>query len=69
MTSLGDGMAERGEVIIEFRHNGAYVKVSAIDVATGTEVSIVGDPAAGEAALRRLALRKLDYVLAKNKGT
>lgn len=64
----GDGVAERGEVIFEFRHNGAYVKVSAVDVASGTEVSIVGDPAAGEAALRRLALRKLDYVLAKNKG-
>jgi hypothetical protein len=60
------GVAERGEVIIEFRHNGAYVKVSAIDVNSGTEVSIVGDPAAGEAALRRLALRKLDYVIAKN---
>jgi hypothetical protein len=61
-------MAERGEVIIEFRRNGAYVKVSAIDVATGTEVSMVGDPAAGEAALKRLVLRKLDYVLAKSKG-
>jgi len=61
-------MAGRGEVIFEFKRRGAYVKVSAVDVATGTEVSIVGDPAAGEAALRRLAEQKLNYVLAKKKA-
>ncbi|HTZ80365.1 MAG TPA: hypothetical protein VMC10_20820 [Stellaceae bacterium] len=60
-------MAGRGEVIFEFQRRGAYVKVSAVDVATGTEVSIVGDPAAGETALRRIAARKLVYVLAKQK--
>lgn len=56
-------MAEGREIIFEFRRVGSTVKVSAVDVATGTEVSIVGDPAAGEAALKRLARRKLDYVL------
>jgi hypothetical protein len=60
-------MAERGEVIFEFRHVGAAVKVSAIDVATGTEVSIVGDPSVGEAALKRIAQRKLNYVLTRDR--
>lgn len=60
-------MAERREVIFEFVRVGNAVKVSAIDTATGTEVSIVGDPAAGEPALKRLAERKLDYVLARRK--
>lgn len=56
-------MAEAREIIFEFRWVGSTVKVSAVDAATGTGVSIVGDPAVGEAALERLALRKLDYVL------
>lgn len=60
-------VTERREVIFEFLRVGHAVKVSAIDVATGTEVSIVGDPAVGEAALKRLAERKLDYVLARGK--
>jgi len=58
-------MAEEREIIFEFVHVGAAVKVTAVDPATGTEATIVGDPAAGEAALRRLARQKLDYVLAK----
>ena len=53
------------EVIIEFHRVGAYVKVSAVDPASLTEVSIVGDPAAGEEALTQAAIRKLDYVLAR----
>jgi hypothetical protein len=60
-------MAMRGEVIFEFRHVGAAVKVSAIDVATGTEVSIVGDPSVGETTLKRIAQRKLEYVLARDR--
>jgi hypothetical protein len=35
-------MARRGDVIIEFYRVGAFVKVSAVDTATLTEVSIVG---------------------------
>jgi hypothetical protein len=61
-------MAERGEVIIEFYQVGAFVKVSAVDAATLTEVSIVGPPGAGEEALKRAALRKLDYVLGRRGG-
>ncbi len=59
------GVAEERETIFEFVRVGAAVKVTAVDPATGTEATIVGDPAAGEAALRRLARQKLEYVLAK----
>ena len=52
-------------VIFEFRRVGAFVKVSAVDPRTLTEVSIIGSPRAGEEILKRTALRKLDYVLGK----
>ena len=54
-----------GEVIYEFIPLGRYVKVAAVDPATLTEVSIVGDPSVGETVLKRQARRKLAYVLAK----
>lgn len=54
-------------VIFEFITIGAYVKVSAIDPVTGIEASIVGNPASGETALRRTALRKLQFVLEKRR--
>lgn len=56
-------------IIIEFVAVGRYVKVSAIDPRTGTEVSIVGDPMRGEAALRRLAAQKLRFVMGKQQGS
>jgi hypothetical protein len=62
-------MSRRGDVIIEFVQVGAYVKVSAVDPATFTEVSIVGDPRRGEEALKRAAIGKLDYVLERNLKT
>ena len=55
------------DVIFEFITVGAYVKVSAIHVATSIEASIVGNPMSGEAALRRTALRKLQYVVDKKR--
>jgi Domain of unknown function (DUF6898) len=61
-------MAAEREVIFEFLRVGAVVKVTAVDAASGTEVSIVGDPSAGEAALKRLARQKLDYMMAKRAG-
>jgi len=61
-------MTGEREVIFEFLQMGGSVKVTAIDVATGTEASIVGDPHAGEATLKRVAKQKLDYVMAKQKG-
>ncbi len=60
-------MGRHREALIEFHRVGAYVKVSAVDPETLTEVSIVGDPAAGEETLRRTAVRKLDYVLKRNR--
>jgi len=57
------------EVLFEMRRVGAYVKVSAIDAETGTEVCIVGDPKAGDAQLKQTAMRKLAYVMAKQQGS
>jgi len=67
--TFGDdaAMPEPREVIFEFHRIGNAVKVSAVEVGSGVEVSIVGDPAVGETALKRLALRKLEYVLAKRR--
>jgi hypothetical protein len=61
-------MSGEGEIIFEFLRVGAAVKVTAVDVATGIEVSIVGDPTAGEATLKQLARQKLEYVRAKRSG-
>jgi len=58
-------MSGEREIIFEFRTVGTSVKVTAVDATTGVEVSIVGDPAAGEAALKRLAKQKLGYVLSR----
>lgn len=59
-------MPAQRQVILEFHQVGSYVKVSAVDPVTLTEVSIVGNPAAGEAALRRAAIRKLEYVMERD---
>lgn len=58
---------DKRSVIVEFHSVGTYVKVSALDPETLVEVSIVGDPSAGEAALQRAVLRKLEYVLERRK--
>ncbi|HVY97961.1 MAG TPA: hypothetical protein VHA35_00570 [Dongiaceae bacterium] len=58
-------MSEQQGYIIEFHRVGNAVKVSAIDPATLTEVSIVGAPGVGDAELSRLVVRKLEYVIAK----
>jgi hypothetical protein len=55
------------EVLLEFHQVGGFVRVSAIDTQTNTEVTAVGSPNASEAELTQLALRKLDYVLSKRK--
>ena len=51
------------EVLLEYVEINGSVRASAIDVETGTEVSIVGPASAGEPELRRNALARLDYVL------
>ena len=54
-----------GEYLLEFRRIGKYVKVSVLDPVTAEEVSIVGDAAASQEELTRIAVRKLEYVLNK----
>ncbi len=55
------------EIIIEYFTVGQFVKVSAMDTKTLTEVTISGPVSAGEEMLRRNALKRLEYVL-KKKG-
>ena len=55
------------EVIIEFFPIGAYVKVTAMDVKTLTEVTTQGPASAGEKILEFNALKRLEYVM-KKKG-
>lgn len=62
-------MAGEREIIFEFVQIGNSIKVTAIDSATGVEASIVGSATAGEAALKRVAKQKLDYVIAKQNKT
>ena len=47
---------------------GKYVKVSAIDPLTNTEISIVGDARASKTDLEQLVIKKLEYVLVKNRN-
>ncbi|MBI4183781.1 MAG: hypothetical protein HY521_07270 [Proteobacteria bacterium] len=58
---------EGREILFELHRIGAYVKVTAIDPETRIEASIVGDPQRDIEALKRAALRKLDYVLARRR--
>ena len=51
------------EVLIEIVIIGTSAKASAIDVATGTEVSVIGPANAPRASLEKLAVQKLDYML------
>lgn len=54
------------EVIIEFFPLGSLMKVTAMDTASLTEISIQGPASAGQEILRRNALRRLEYVMKKN---
>lgn len=55
------------EVIIEYAPVGMYVKVSAMDTQSLTEISIQGPATATEETLKRNALKRLEYVM-KKKG-
>ena len=59
--------AQHGEVFFEFIAVGPQVKVTAIDAATGVEVSVVGPVSASHADLERLALAKLKGRIAAKK--
>ncbi|WNJ98562.1 hypothetical protein L2D14_11850 [Thalassospiraceae bacterium LMO-JJ14] len=53
------------EVLFEFHRVGSYIRVVAVDPRSNVEITMVGDPQVGEAALKRAAIRKLKYVIAK----
>ncbi|MBJ7448322.1 MAG: hypothetical protein JHC81_12380 [Brevundimonas sp.] len=55
--------ADIGEVILELTRNGAYLKCSAVHVATGVEVTAIG-PVTERHGLERIALAKLKRALA-----
>ena len=63
---MSDKMQGR-EVIFELRPVGGIMRVSAMDAATMTEVVIQCPLSAGEAAFKKNALMRLEYVL-KKKG-
>ncbi|CTQ54335.1 hypothetical protein LP7551_02868 [Roseibium album] len=54
-----------GEIYLEFRPLGQQVKVTAIDAATGVEVSAFGPKTAAQGDLKRIAVRKLQRRLAR----
>lgn len=57
---------EVGEVYFEFIHIGNAVKLSAVDAATGVEVSVMGPKVGSPENLKRVALRKLQAKLSKS---
>lgn len=58
---------QEDQYIIEFVGMGPSLKVTAVDPESGREVSIIGDPRAGREELTQLAIRKLRYVLNRDK--
>jgi hypothetical protein len=58
----------KGDILIEFVIQGNFVKVTAIDAASGTEGSIVGPANAPRESHSQAAVRKLKYVIEKKKG-
>lgn len=53
------------EVLLEFQRVGSYMKATAMDAATLTEVTVVSPLNHSQEMLKRTVLAKLDYVLAK----
>lgn len=54
------------EVIFEFRPVGNIMRVSAMDVATMTEVVVQCPLTAGEGIFKKMGLQRLEYVLRKS---
>lgn len=64
---MTDNLLPGREVIFEFQPVGAYVRVSALDAGSLTEIVIQGPLGAPEELLKRNALKRLEYVM-KKKG-
>jgi len=64
-------VADRGvqlqEVLFELRRVGRLTRVVAIDPITGTEIVMVGAPGYSTRMLKRLAARKLAYVIERKR--
>ncbi|MGY9063712.1 MAG: DUF6898 family protein [Rhodospirillales bacterium] len=56
------------EVLFEMKQVGQYMRITAIDPLSGTEVISIGDPSVDPDMLRNMAIRKLKYVIAKNRN-
>ena len=56
------------EVLFEMKQVGKYLRITAIDPLSGTEVISIGDPSVNPDMLRNMAVRKLKYVIAKNRN-
>ena len=56
-----------GEVLFEFYRVKNFVKVTAIDPISGIEATMVGSQKYSQSLLKKLAIRKLKYVMAKTK--
>ncbi len=54
-----------GEIYLEFRPVGKQVQVTAIDAATGVEVSTFGPASTSQEDLKRVAVRKLKRRIAQ----
>ena len=62
---MSDALKGR-EIYIEFKSIGQFVKVTAMDTATMTEISIQGSASSSEITLKTAALKRLEFVLRKN---
>lgn len=62
------GHSGKGEYLLEFIRQGAYVRVAAVDPATNTEIVLVGSASASKQELTRLAVQKLEYVLSRKSN-
>ena len=56
------------EVLFELRRVGKSIRVVAIDPITKTEVSMIAPHNADREDIKRVAARKLAYVIAKKQG-
>ena len=56
------------EVLFEMKQIGQYVRITAIDPLSGTEVISIGDSSVDTETLKGMAARKLKYVIAKNRN-
>lgn len=54
------------EILMEFQRVGMYLKATAIHAASGTEVSVAGPANGSRELLKRTAINKLRYVMARD---